>query len=266
MNEVTETNDLPLPIYADLRGKVVVVTGSSRGLGAETCRAFAANGAKVVVNGRNQEAVETVVSEVRKKGGEALGVVADCTQLSELETMCETVQKTFGSVDVLATFAASGDSRPGPLETVTEEAWRGGIDGSLTSTFLTLKTFLPAMTKRKAGVIITMASAAARSPHAEAPLAYSAAKAGVTMLTRNVAVQVAQYAVRVNCLAPSAILNDRMRRVMSEEQRQHLAASFPLGRVGRAEDVAQATLFLASDASSWITGITLDISGGRTIV
>ena len=122
------------------------------------------------------------------------------------------------------------------------------------------------MIERKSGAVITMASAAARLPHVEAPLAYSAAKAGVTMLTRNVAVQVAPYSVRVNCLAPSAILNDRMRQVMSQEQQEQLAASFPLGRIGRAEDVAQATLFLASDASSWITGITLDIAGGRITV
>ena len=261
-----ETNDKSFPVYADLRGKVVLVTGSSRGLGAETCRAFAANGSKVVVNGRGQEAIDAVVNEIREQGGEATGVAADCTQLSDLEAMRKTVTTAFGPVDVLAAFVASGDSRPGPLETVTEEAWRGSVDGSLTSTFLTLKTFLPAMIERKSGAVITMASAAARLPHVEAPLAYSAAKAGVVMLTRNVAVQVAPYSVRVNCLAPSAILNDRMRQVMSQEQQEQLAASFPLGRIGRAEDVAQATLFLASDASSWITGITLDIAGGRITV
>jgi 3-oxoacyl-[acyl-carrier protein] reductase len=96
-------------------------------------------------------------------------------------------------------------------------------------------------------------------------LAYSAAKAGVVMLTRNVAMQVAPYGVRVNCLAPSAILNDLMRETMSEEQQQQLAASFPLGRIGHGNDVAQAALFLASTASSWITGVTLDIAGGKVM-
>lgn len=256
----------PLAIYPDLAGKVVLVTGSSRGLGAETCRCFAANSAKVVVNGRNHASIDAVVKEIQEQGGEAIGVAGDCTQLSEVEAVREAIEAAFGAVDVLAAFAASGDSRPGTLETVTEADWRSSVDGSLTSTFLSLKTFLPAMIERKSGVIITMASAAARLPHPEAPLAYAAAKAGVVSLTRNVAMQVARHAVRVNCLAPSAILNDRMRQVMSEEQQQHLAASFPLGRLGQAGDVAQATLFLASDASSWITGITLDVAGGKVML
>lgn len=256
----------PLASYPDLAGKVVFVTGSSRGLGAETCRCFAANGAKVVVNGRNQKSIDAVVKEIQEQGGEAIGVAGDCTQLSEVEAMREAIEAAFGSVEVLAAFAASGATRPGPLETVAEADWRSSVDGSLTSTFLSLKTFLPAMIERKSGVIITMASAAARLSHPEAPLAYAAAKAGVVSLTRNVAMQVARHAVRVNCLAPSAILNDRMRQVMSEEQQQHLAASFPLGRLGQAGDIAQATLFLASDASSWITGITLDVAGGRVML
>lgn len=254
------------PTFPDLANKVVLVTGSSRGLGAETCRAFAANGAKVVVNGRDHVAIDTVVEEIQTRGGDAIGIVADCTNLSDVEQMREQIEAAFGPVDVLAAFAASGDSRPGPLETITEEAWHSSIDGSLTSTFFSLKTFLPSMIKRKQGAIITMASTAARLPHPQAPLAYSAAKAGVVMLSRNVAMQVAQHSVRVNCLAPSAILNDRMRQSMTEEQLQQLAASFPLGRIGQPRDVAQATLFLASEVSSWITGVTLDITGGKVMI
>jgi 3-oxoacyl-[acyl-carrier protein] reductase len=251
--------------YPDLKDKVVLVTGSSRGLGAETCRRFAENGASVVVNGRDAKTVDKTVADIHVKGGKAMGVVADCTQPADLETMREHIEEAFGPVDVLAMFAASGDSRPGPVETITEEAWHSSIDGSLASTFFTLKTFLPGMMARKSGTILTMASATARSPHSQAPLAYSAAKAGVVMLTRNVAMQVAPYGVRVNCLAPSAILNDLMRETMSEEQQQQLAASFPLGRIGHGNDVAQAALFLASTASSWITGVTLDIAGGKVM-
>lgn len=253
------------PTYPDLTNKVVLVTGSSRGLGAETCKRFAENGAKVVVNGRDSSAVDKVVAEIQARGGEALSVVADCTKLSDLEVMRTTIEQAFGPVDVLAAFAASGDMRPGPVEQKTEEEWHSSIDGSLTSTFLSLKTFLPSMIERKAGVVITMASAAARQPTAQSPVAYAAAKAGVIMLTRCVANQVAHHCVRVNCVAPSAIFNERMQS-MSRNQLQQLAASFPLGRIGQPNDVAQAALFLASDASSWITGITLDIAGGNVML
>lgn len=253
------------PTYPDLQNKVVLVTGSSRGLGAETCRRFSDNGAKVVVNGRDEKAIDKVVAELQARGGEALGVVADSTKLSELEAMRTKIEQAFGSVDILATFAASGESRPGPVETISEEAWVSSIDGSLTSTFFSLKTFLPSMMERKRGAIVTMATSAARLPRPQAPLAYSAAKAGVVMLTRNIASQVAQYSIRVNCLAPAMILSDRVKS-LSRSQLQQLAQSFPLGRIGQPNDVAQATLFLASDASSWITGITLDIAGGDVMV
>lgn len=251
-----------LPVYPDLTGKVVLVTGSSRGIGAETCRYFAASGAKVVVNGRDRAAVDTAVAVIQEQGGQTIGIAADCTQLSEIETMRDEIEAEFGPVDVLATFAAAGNARPGPLENATEEEWHSSIDGSLTSTFFSLKTFLPSMIERKRGAIITMASSAARLPRPQAPVAYSAAKAGVVMLTRNVAMQVAKYSIRINCLAPATILSDRVKQMMPEDRQKELAASFPLGRLGQPSDVAQAALFLASEASSWITGITLDIAGG----
>jgi 3-oxoacyl-[acyl-carrier protein] reductase len=253
------------PTYPDLANKVVLVTGSSRGIGAETCKRFAENGAKVVVNGRDEKAIDKVVAEIQVRGGEALGVIADSTKLAELETMRTKIEQAFGAVDILAAFAAGGEARPGPVETISEEAWNLSVDGSLTSTFLGIKTFLPTMMERKRGAIVTMATSAARLARPQAPLAYSAAKAGVVMLTRNVASQVAQYSIRVNCLAPAMILNERL-RALPKNQLLQLAQSFPLGRIGQPNDVAQAALFLASDASSWITGITLDIAGGDVML
>jgi 3-oxoacyl-[acyl-carrier protein] reductase len=110
-----------------------------------------------------------------------------------------------------------------------------------------------------------MSSAAGRRP-SSANAAYAAAKAGVVMFSKHLANEVAKHGIRVNCLAPSAVLNDRMQRFMSTEQLDELAAAFPLGRIGRPDDIAQAVLYLASDASSWVTGVTLDLSGGRVIV
>ncbi|MFD0891056.1 SDR family NAD(P)-dependent oxidoreductase, partial [Streptosporangium algeriense] len=143
--------------------------------------------------------------------------------------------------------------------------WRAVIESDLTSVYLTVSAFLPAMVERRGGAIVTMASTAGRHPGG-ANAAYAAAKAGVVMFTRHLANEVGGYGVRVNCVAPSAVLNERMRRFMSDEQLDGLAASYPLGRLGRPEDVAQAVLYLASDASSWVTGVTLDLTGGRVIV
>ena len=120
------------------------------------------------------------------------------------------------------------------------------------------------MAERGQGSIITMASSAGRQPSA-ANAAYAAAKAGVVMLTRHLANEMGSHGVRINCLAPSAVLNERMRAAMSQEQLDALAKAFPLGRVGLPQDVAQAALYLASDASSWVTGVILDLSGGRVI-
>lgn len=251
-------------IYPDLAGKVAVVTGSSRGVGAATCHALAANGVKVAINGRDQAAIDETVNSIRANGGIAIGARADCTNYAEIEHMRQQVEAELGPVDILGAFAASGIARPGPAEKITEEEWRSGVDGSLTSTFFTFKSFLPSMIERKRGSIITMSSTAGRHP-SQAPLPYAAAKAGVVMLTMHVANEVGKYGIRVNCIAPSAIGSDRVKRMTTPEQLQQLIASFPLGRIGEPEDVANAALFLASDASSWITGVTLDITGGRVM-
>jgi len=162
---------------------------------------------------------------------------------------------------VVAAFAGGGTARPGPVAQITEGEWHSTVDGSLTTTFLTLKAFLPGMAERGGGSIVTMASSAARVPTA-APAPYAAAKAGVVMLTRHVASEVGPYGVRVNCLAPHTVLVERTRRFMPEERRRQVAAEIPMRRLGDPEDVALAAVFLASDSSSWITGVTLDVAGG----
>ena len=128
-----------------------------------------------------------------------------------------------------------------------------------------MRAVLPAMLEQGRGTIVTMSSAAARQA-AKSAAAYAAAKAGVIALTRHLAGELASRGIRVNCVAPSAVENAKMRAWMSADQRAALGASFPLGRIGQPADVAAATLFLASAASSWITGATLDISGGKIML
>jgi 3-oxoacyl-[acyl-carrier protein] reductase len=262
--EVSARREAEIPTYPDLAGKVAVVTGGSGGIGAATCRLLAANGASVGVNGRNEAAIEAVVTGIREQGGRAIGVAGDVTDYAAIEGLRGRVEGEFGPTDLLFAFAGGGKARPGPTAGVSEEDWRSSVDGNLTATFLTVRSFLPGMTERGGGSIVTMASSAARFP-TDAPAPYAAAKAGVVMLTRQIASEVGGHGVRVNCLAPHTVLTERIRGVMPEDRHRQIAAEIPLGRLGTPEDVGFAALFLASDASSWITGITLDVSGGRTM-
>jgi 3-oxoacyl-[acyl-carrier protein] reductase len=250
--------------YPDLAGKVAVVTGGSRGIGAAAALALAANGVSVVIVGRDKAAIDTSVGAVRSSGGQALGVIADCTVDADVHALQQTVNAEFGRVEILAAFAG-GNGMPVATEKENGAHWREVVETDLTSTFLTVSAFLPGMLERKSGVIITMASSAARQA-AKSSAAYAAAKAGVIALTRHLASEFGSAGIRVNCIAPSAVENDRMRSWVSEELRTALGASFPLGRIGQPEDVAAATLFLASDASSWITGVTLDVAGGKVML
>ncbi|MER7208187.1 SDR family NAD(P)-dependent oxidoreductase [Streptosporangium sp. NPDC000239] len=248
----------------DMTGRVALVTGGSRGIGAETSRVLAASGAKVAVNGRDRAAIDEVVADITARGGTALAVPADVTDEDQVSAMRERIERELGRVEILAAFAG-GSGAPAPTADLGAARWRAVIESDLTSVYLTVSAFLPAMVERGRGAIVTMSSTAGRHPGG-ANAAYAAAKAGVVMFTKHLANEVGGHGVRVNCVAPSAVLNERMRRFMSDEQLDGLAASYPLGRIGRPEDVAQAVLYLVSDASSWVTGVTLDLTGGRVIV
>ncbi|MFJ8017942.1 SDR family NAD(P)-dependent oxidoreductase [Streptomyces sp. NPDC096339] len=247
--------------HTGLNGKVVLITGGSRGIGAQTARAFATEGAKVCVVGRDEDALDAVVTDISGAGGTCIAAVADVTDSAALEEARRRVESRLGPVDVLAAFAG-GQGRPIPSVDLTEERWRQVIDSDLTSVFLTIRTFLPGMLERGNGSVITMSSAAGRQP-SQANLAYGVANAGVVMLTRQLANEVGPRGIRVNCIAPSSILTEKVKANMPDDVRAKVAAAHPLGRLGTPDDVAQTALFLASDAAAWLTGITIDVAGGR---
>jgi 3-oxoacyl-[acyl-carrier protein] reductase len=251
-------------IYPDLAGKVAVVTGGSRGIGAATATALALNDVVVAVVGRDAAAIAATVAAIATAGGRSIGVSADCTLEDEIGSLRQQVGDELGPVDVLATFAG-GNGMPVATTAETADHWRSVIESDLTATFLTVSAFLPEMVARRSGVIITMSSAAARQA-ARSSAAYAAAKGGVVAFTRHLANELGKDGIRVNCLAPSAIENDKMRSWVPEDQREALGAAFPLGRLGQPDDIAAATLLLASSASSWITGVTLDVAGGKIMV
>ncbi|MEV0389160.1 SDR family NAD(P)-dependent oxidoreductase [Nonomuraea sp. NPDC050643] len=287
-------------MYPDLRGKVALVTGGSGGIGRETARLLAAQGMRVVINGRDPVAIEAAVSDVlgdqaigaatgvgvavndgtggRGSGvddlpqgdvphgdlpqSEVIGVVADSTDFAAVEAMRVETERRFGPVDVLAIFAGGGTGRPRPIDQMSDEDWHATLDANLTSTYLVIKSFLPGMRERRSGSIVTMASLAARTP-TPASVAYTAAKAGVIALTKQLAYELGPAGIRVNAVSPSTIMTDRLEERMPREFKERMLAEHPLGRLGTPLDVAGVTAFLASDVSSWLTGLTIDVAGGK---
>jgi 3-oxoacyl-[acyl-carrier protein] reductase len=250
-----------LASYPDLREKTVLVTGGSRGIGAHTARAFAAQGAKVCAVGRDQAALAGVVADISAGGGTAIAVAADVTDSTALGELRDQTEARLGRVDVLAAFAG-GQGAPVPTPALTEERWRQVLDSELTSAFLTIQAFLPGMLDRGSGSILTMSSAAGRQP-SQANLAYGVANAGLVMLTRHLATEIGPHGVRINTLAPSSIRTEKVAAKMPPAVQEQVAALHPLRRLGTPDDVAQVALFLASDAACWLTGLTIDIAGGR---
>jgi 3-oxoacyl-[acyl-carrier protein] reductase len=247
--------------YRDLRHKTVLVTGGSRGIGAHTARAFAAQDAKVCAVGRDSDALDKVVSDITSRGATAIAVAADVTDSAALARVREQIEDRLGPVDVLAAFAG-GQGAPVPTPELTEQRWRQVLDSELTSAFLTIRTFLPGMLERGTGSILTMSSSAGRQP-SQANLAYGVAKAGLVMLTRHLAAEIGPRGVRVNAIAPSTIRTEKVAARMPFAVQEQVASMHPLPRLGTPDDVAQVALFLASDAAAWLTGLTIDVAGGR---
>src|SRR5262245_54628689 len=249
-----------------LRDRVALITGSSRGIGAAIAKLFARQGALVVVNGRDEAALAAVRAEIGGAGGRAIQIAADVTSFDAIEAMRARVERELEPVDILVTNAGANLTRPHlALEDIPEDGWHATIDANLTATYLCMKSFLPGMKQRRRGAIITMSSAAARRPTAMSPIPYAVAKAGIQLLTQDVAAQAGPFGVRVNCIAPETILTEGNTQQIPAAVQTKLVDGHPGGRLGTPEDVAEAALYLASDASAWITGVILDVAGGSVL-
>jgi 3-oxoacyl-[acyl-carrier protein] reductase len=252
--------------YPDLADKVAVVTGGSKGIGAATCVLLGHNRARVAVCGRDEEDVERVTSDTRDAGAaEAAGFAADLTDPDGVARLRAEVEERLGPAEVLFAFAGGFGARTPLLRTQLEE-WNGVVESNLTSTFLTLREFGAGMAERGSGSIVTMASNAARFLDIKLTASYAAAKAGIAMLSRHAALELGEHGVRVNVLAPATILSERVKTNMDEERLAQIAAMSPLGTIGVPDDPAMAALFLASDSARWMTGVTLDVAGGRIMM
>jgi NAD(P)-dependent dehydrogenase (short-subunit alcohol dehydrogenase family) len=254
-----------------LEGKVALVTGGSRGIGEATALAFARAGADVAVSSRKLPELERVAGEVRKLGRRALAIEAHAGRMEQLAPQVERVTRELGRIDVLVNNA--GTSFNAPAIEMDEKAWDSVMNLDLKGLFFLSQAAARAMRAQKSGgAIIHIASVSGLKP--QVPTAhYSIAKAGVVMATKAMAVEWAQYGIRVNCIAPGAIetrLYNAIWSVFPGEQGQRAkdAASerIPLRRVGEPREIADACVFLASNAASYMTGETIAIDGGALLV
>ena len=247
---------------AKLRDRVAWVTGSSRGIGAQIARELAAAGARVAVHGRDVNAAEAVARELPA----STVVSGDITVAADVDRMRDEVEARLGPLDIVVANAGGNLAPPAPLESIAEADFRRTVELNLVSTFLTIRSVLPGMKRRGGGVIVTISSAAGRRASAQSPIAYAAAKAGIELLTQNVAQQAGPAGVRVVCVAPETILTDANQRRIPPDVQAKLIEAHPIRRLGTPSDVACAVRFLVSDDASWVTGITFDVAGGATMV
>lgn len=244
-----------------LSGKVAIVTGASRGIGAAVARAFADAGCAVGLAARDATALATLESELRTGGARAVAVPTDVGDDRAVAHLVERVVTEFGRLDYACNNAAGNGHPPMPLADVPVAAFDGGLAVSLRGVFLALKHEIPAILDSGGGAIVNMSSTAGRQA-VGGLAAYVTAKHGIEGLTKVAALDYAERGVRVNAIAPGPILTDNLIRAGDAAQRA-AAAAMPMCRVGSPEEVAAATLWLCSDAAAFITGTSLALDGGK---
>lgn len=244
-----------------LEGRVAIITGASRGIGAATSRAFAAAGAAVALAARDEAALASLADQLLAGGGRAIAVPTDVADPASVERLVDRTVGAFGRLDLAFNNAAGGGQGPTPLADLPVDAYDSAIAITLRGVFLSMRYEIPAMLEAGGGVIVNMSSTAGLEG-VGGLAGYVSAKHGVIGLTKTAALDYADRNLRVNALAPGPILTDNLERAGEDAQRL-AALAMPMRRIGRPEEVAAAVVWLCSDQAAFITGATLPIDGGK---
>lgn len=241
-----------------LEGQVALVTGAGAGIGRGIAETFATAGAAVVVSDLHKETAKAVADGIVQSGGRAVGVSCNVTKEEDLNAAMETAVSTFGGLTILVNNAGGGGPKPFDMPM---EDFRWAYEINVFSTFRLIQLAAPLMEKAGSGAVLNISSMSAENKNRRMA-SYGSSKAAVSHLTRNLAFDLGAKSIRVNAIAPGAILTDALASVLTPDVEKKMLAHTPIKRLGQASDIAKAALFLCSPAASWISGQILTVSGG----
>jgi NAD(P)-dependent dehydrogenase (short-subunit alcohol dehydrogenase family) len=251
-----------------LQDRVAIVTGSGQGMGLAIARACAAEGARIVITDINEQTIAAAVETIKGDHHvDAIGIKMDVTNKTQVENAIRQVLDGWGHIDLLVNNAGGALNTPYKLAEIEERHWDLVVDVNLKGSFLCCQQVIPVMVKQKKGAIVNISALAGHWRASLAGVQYSAAKAGVEGLTRQLAYDFGPMGIRVNAVAPTVTMTgERIQGLWDQkgqEEKERVLAQIPLRRLSTMEEIGAGVVFLASDESSYITGITLDICGGR---
>jgi len=250
-----------------LENRIAIVTGSARGFGLAIAEGLAAEGAKVVLTDILEDGLNAAVKDLQAKGYSAMGVKVDVSNKAQVQEMVRQVKEKWGGIDILVNNAGGGLGTPFGLHEIEEKHWDLVVNVNLKGTFLCCQAVIPVMAENKKGAIVNISALAAHYRATMAGVQYTAAKTGVEGLTRQLAYDFGPQGIRINAVAPTVTMTGERTQGLweakSEAEREKTVANIPLRRLSEPREIVSAVVFLASDEASYITGITLDVVGGR---
>ena len=252
----------------NLQGRIALVTGASRGIGACTGELLAARGACVALSARTVSDLENLAARIVTNGGDAIAIPCDVTDQAQVEKMVQTVIRKWGRLDILVNNVGIGTPTM-PVEQIPPSDWDQTVALNLKSAFLCVRAAAPSMKNQKYGRIVNVSSFAGRNYSRLSGPHYGAAKAGLQGFTKHMAVELGPFGICTNAVAPSIVLTERVKKrweARPEEDRKNVLAGIPLRRLAQPEEVASVIAFLASDDASYVNGVCIDINGGSYMV